>query len=290
MKKKQKPKKIRALPALIFLFALLIALICAILIKKQNSTAAIVRFTLPADRSAADLKIVLLSDLHNAEFGEDNTDLIAQIQTETPDLICMTGDMLNGDEPDFDIICDLIQQTAAIAPVYFSYGNHEGEYEERYGVSLRPLLEAAGAHVLEREYEEIEINGQALRIGGLYGYAMPTQTEFDGEEQRFMEDFQETDAYKILLCHMPVAWIQWGSLDFWDVDLVLSGHTHGGQIKVPFLGGMYAPDQEWFPDFTDGLLQKDGKSLVVSAGLGAEGLPRINNKPQIVVVEVTAQP
>lgn len=261
--------------------------ICAILIRYQNKSAVIVNYEVAARQNTEDITITLLSDLHNCEFGDGNKALLDQIRAATPDLICMVGDMLNEDDPDTEIVCDLIQNASAIAPVYFSYGNHEAEYETEFHASLRPVLEAAGAHVLEGEYEEIGINGQPVRIGGFYGYGMPAQIEFDGEEQRFLEEFQETDSYKILLCHMPAAWIQWGSLDFWNADLVLAGHTHGGQIKVPFLGGIYAPDQGWFPDFTDGCIQKDDKTLIVSAGLGSEGLiPRINNKPQIVTIEV----
>lgn len=261
--------------------------ICAILVRYQNKSVMVVRYEVAALQNTEDMTIVLLSDLHNSEFGRENRMLLDQIRAARPDLICMTGDMLNKDDPDTKIVCDLIQNASVVAPVYFSYGNHEVEYEEKYQTSLRPVLEEAGAHVLEKEYEEIMVSGQTICIGGLFGYAMSTQNEFDGEEQRFLEEFQATDSYKILLCHMPVAWIQWGSLDFWDVDLILAGHTHGGQIKVPFWGGMYAPDQGWFPGFTDGCMKKDGKALVVSSGLGSEGLvPRINNKPQVVAIRV----
>lgn len=286
MKKRKNIIKRKKL-ALSLILGLFLFAICAILIKYQNKRPVAAVYEVMAQKNTEAVTILLLSDLHNCSFGDGNELLLDQIRTVGPDVICMTGDMLNKDDSDTGIVCDLIQKASAIAPVYFSYGNHEAEYETAFDADLRPALESAGAHVLEKEYEDIEINGQAVRIGGLYGYGMPTQTEFDGEEQRFLEEFQETDSYKILLCHMPAAWIQWGSLDFWDVDLILAGHTHGGQIKVPFLGGMYAPDQGWFPDFTDGCIQKDGKALIVSAGLGSEGLvPRINNKPQIVVIEV----
>lgn len=232
------------------------------------------------------LRAVLLSDLHGREFGEENRELIAQMEELQPDIICMAGDMLNGDEEDASVMLRLMEAAAAIAPTYVSYGNHEKEYEERFGVDLKPLMEAVGVQVLEREWVDLELNGRRIRIGGLYGYAMPAQPEFDGEEQRFLEAFQETDAEKLLLCHMPAAWIQWNSLSYWNVDLVLAGHTHGGQVRLPLLGGVYAPDQGWFPGFVSGRMELCQKTLIITSGLGSEGfIPRINNQPELAFIE-----
>lgn len=240
-----------------------------------------------ANQCGKDMRIVLISDLHNTEFSEKNSRLIKLIAETEPDIICMTGDMLNEDDSETAIVEDLVLQCGKIAPVFFSYGNHEIGYENNFETQLRPLLEKAGAVVLEQEYVDVDVKGQTVRIGGLYGYAMPTQERHDGLEQLFLEDFQNTNDYKILLCHMPVAWVQWHSMEFWDVDLVLSGHTHGGQVKVPFLGGIFAPDQGWFPDFTDGRLEMSATTLIVTAGLGTEGIvPRINNQPEIVTIEL----
>lgn len=251
-----------------------------------NRTVRVTEYSIDSEKMTGGFRILLISDLHNTEFGRENEKLLCRMKETEPDLICMAGDMLNGDEQETEILVNLIEQASAIAPVCVSYGNHETEYEERYGTDLRPLLERAGAKVLEQTYIDAEINGQPVRIGGLYGYAMPTQPGFDGEEQRFLEKFQDTEALKILLCHMPAAWIQWNSLEFWDADLVLSGHTHGGQVKIPFLGGVYAPDQGWFPGFTDGRMAQEEKTLIITSGLGSEGwIPRINNRPEMVLVD-----
>lgn len=274
----------------VLLWILVAGIVCSVLDLAgsmiANQTVGITGYSITSKKMAGEFRILLISDLHNAEFGKNNEELLRQMKKAEPDLICMAGDMLNGDEPESDILVNLIEQASAIASVCVSYGNHEAEYEERYGTDLRPLLKEAGAYVLEQDYLDAEINGQPVRIGGLYGYAMPTQPGFDGEEQRFLEEFQDTEALKILLCHMPAAWIQWNSLEFWDVDLVLSGHTHGGQIKVPFLGGAYAPDQGWFPGFTDGRMDREGRTLIVTSGLGSEGwIPRVNNRPEMVLID-----
>lgn len=279
-------QKLRQIMLRGFLAVLFVIIAGGALIKIENSQIKCTVYEINSEKKVR-AKIALLTDLHNGEFGEGNFKLLDKISDRSPDIICMAGDMLNANEETRDVLLELIEEAGKIAPVYFSYGNHEKEYESNFGISLRPLLEKAGAHVLEEEYADIELGGQQIRIGGLYGYAMPTQKGFDGKEQEFLEEFQNTDRYKLLLCHMPAAWIQWGSLEYWNVDLVLAGHTHGGQIKLPFIGGITAPDQGWFPDVTNGFISRNGRNLIISAGLGTNGwVPRVNNPPELVIIEI----
>ena len=255
-------------------------------------TLTTTHYKLPSS-TISSLRIVQLTDLHNSEFGEGNSRLIDAVRTQSPDLILLTGDLLNSDEQRTDIATDLIAKLCEIAPVYFSNGNHEIEYEERYGVDIDELYREAGAVVLEKEYQDITVKNQKIRLGGIYGYCLPGKYletgEADPEETAFLEKFQDTDLPKILMCHMPVCWMINGSLDDWDVDYVFAGHLHGGEVILPFIGGLYGPDLGWFPGKLEGLYSSGtgGKTLVLSRGLGTnESIPRFNNIPEVMVVDI----
>ena len=234
-----------------------------------------------------EITIVQLSDLHNAQFGKDNCRLLEKIEQESPDMILMTGDMLNSYEESTDIVMNLVRNASRIAPVYYSMGNHEIEYMENFeSNTLKKQLEEAGAVVLDGEYIDTELAGQQIRIGGIYGYVLDHEWE-DGSEQRFMEDFQDTDRFKILLSHIPEGLLLWKSMEYWDVDLVFSGHVHGGQMRLPFVGGLYDPEEGFFPTYTKGMFQCGNGTMILSAGLGTSGgIPRINNLPDLVVCKV----
>ncbi|WP_426350913.1 metallophosphoesterase [Alloiococcus sp. CFN-8] len=238
------------------------------------------------------IRITHLTDLHNSQFGDTNKKLILKVTEERPDIILITGDILNYDDENTDIAVCLISDLSKIAPVYLSMGNHEIAHMDNYHNDLYETFTDAGARVLDLDYEDVIINGQIIRIGGLYGYALPEEPEEKDqfpEETDFLKKFQDTDDYKVLICHMPAAWIEWGSLEAWDVDIIFSGHAHGGQIRIPFIGGLYAPDQGWFVGKSEGLyFSEDNEStIVLSRGLGSSGIiPRINNKPEVVVVDL----
>ena len=232
--------------------------------------------------------LVQLTDLHNYEFGSDNARLLAHIRKEDPDLIFITGDMLNESEEDTHIVLHLVEQAVQIAPVYYSLGNHEIAYTEKYDKdrTFYQHLREAGAIIFNKEYVDTTIAGQEVRIGGVYGYVLDHDWQ-DGSEQRFMEEFQDTDRFKILLSHIPEGLLLWKSMEHWDVDLVFSGHVHGGQVRLPMIGGLYDPEEGWFPTYTKGMYECGNGTMILSAGLGSSrGIPRVNNLPEIVVCEV----
>lgn len=235
-------------------------------------------------------KIVHLTDLHNYQFGSKNQRLISKVKTEAPDVIFLTGDMLNADEERTDILTDLIRQLVLIAPVYASLGNHEIEYMQLSGNrDLIAQMEETGAVVLDKEYLDMEINGQEVRLGGVYGYVLSPDDKED-PEQTFMKEFQDTDRFKILLSHVPEGLLLWKSMEHWDVDLVFSGHVHGGQVRIPFVGGLYDPEEGYFPTYTKGMFECGNGTMVLSAGLGSSrGVPRVNNLPELVVCEVKGE-
>lgn len=270
----------------VFSFFLLTGILLVSLILSQK--CLIVRqYTYRNPKIAAPIRTVQLTDLHNYQYGRDNQRLIAKIQKQKPDVIFMTGDMLNEDEDRTDIVLHLVREACAIAPVYFSLGNHEVGYEKTYGEgNLTEQLEAAGAVVLEKEYVDTKIAGQEVRIGGVYGYLLPEDWE-DGSEQRFLEAFVQTDRLKILLSHVPEGLLLWKSMEYWDVDLVFSGHVHGGQVRVPFVGGLFDPEEGFFPAYTRGMFSCGNGTMILSAGLGSSrGIPRVNNLPEIVVCDI----
>lgn len=250
-------------------------------------------YQINSDKIAIPIKVLQLTDLHNSEFGENNQELIDRIASQSPDLILLTGDLLNSGEFVTEIAANLISSLCQIAPVYLSFGNHEIEYRDNFNRDIAQLYQSAGATVLNYEYKDIIINGQPLRIGGIYGYCLPDKYletgEADPGECKFLWEFENTDRYKILLSHLPIAWLKNDGLEEWDIDCVFSGHLHGGQVILPGIGGVYAPDMGWFPGQLKGIFDsEDGKRhLVLSSGLGnTELVPRFNNIPEIVCVEL----
>ena len=242
------------------------------------------------------IRIVQLSDLHGAQFDENNQELILLVKEQQPDLIFMTGDMLDCEEADVDEICSLISKLSEIAPVYYSYGNHETELMRSSAIDLKTLLEKAGARVLELEYEDVTVNGQELRIGGYAGYyRTPVMDTTDEAEQAemlaFADDFENTDRQKLLLAHIATSWTDWERINKHLVGVVFSGHYHGGQVRFPLINrGLYAPYVGWFPEYTKGVFEGDCATCVLSAGLGSTpGIPRIYNAPEIVVVDLVPE-
>lgn len=241
-----------------------------------------------------DLKLVVLSDLHGHEFGEKNEKLIEKVIQQEPDLILLDGDFLNEDSEDSSVPVDLVRALCDIAPVYYALGNHEIAYMEDGHPELMQELSEAGAVCLDLEYQDIQIKGEVIRLGAMYDYAFGLDGEdsaeaVDPEIRSFLEDYQDTDHLKIMMAHRPDSFIFGNASSVWDVDLVVSGHDHGGQVVIPFLGGVFGGDQGYFPEYIHGMYQKDQMHIFVTSGLGSHGeiLPRINNIPEIAVLHIT---
>lgn len=234
------------------------------------------------------LTIVHLSDLHCCEYGSDNELLLRKISAEKPDMVVMTGDMISRDSSETDVthVLDLVTALSKTVPVFYSLGNHELDYISTQGDTYLSQLVTAGATVLEHQYQQIELKNQSICIGGIYGYLLSPKQQ-NGPEQEFMRDFSDTDCPTILLCHMSEGLLDYGSIDEWNVDIVFSGHAHGGQVRLPLFGGLYDPETGWLPRYEKGMFQKGGSTVIVSSGLGSsERIPRFNNPPELVVVSI----
>lgn len=225
-------------------------------------------------------KIVFLSDIHDCTV---DTTILAK---EKPDLIAVSGDIINSDCTDLSIATTLLERLVQIAPTYVSLGNHELEYEERTGEDIAAIFEKTGAVVLDKKYMDIEIDNKSIRVGGIYGYCLPERYNHDNEEEiNFLREFEDTESYKILLNHLPYSWSHYGISEDYDIDLVLSGHTHGGQIILPFVGALYDTEFGFFPGKVSGRFDSNDTTVIVSNGIGSanEMLPRLN-KPEIVII------
>lgn len=239
------------------------------------------------------VRTVVISDLHDHKFGEDNEKLAEKIREIDPDLIFIDGDMLNGESENAEVPVTLIRELKDTAPIYYALGNHEIDYMENGHPELTEELEAAGAVVLDKEYVDVEVDGIQIRLGGMYDYAFGLNGNDDAssapdDTRSFLEDFQNTDRLKIMLAHRPDSFIFGDASKVWDVDLVISGHNHGGQVVLPFLGGLYGGDQGFFPEYVHGMYEKDNFQMLVTSGLGSDRqkLPRFNNPPEIAVLEI----
>ena len=280
---------------MIALILIVVALAIYILVSLWVSTNYIVirEYTADTGKSDTGFRAVVVSDLHDHRFGGDNEKLAEKIRESDPDIIIMDGDMLNAESENASVPLELIGRIKDTAPVYYALGNHELSYMANGNSDLTEELENAGAVVLDKNYVDIEINGTQVRLGGLYDYAFGLNGNNDAlaapnDTLSFLQDFQNTDRMKIMLSHRPDSFIFGDASKVWDVDLVISGHNHGGQVVIPFLGGLYGGDQGWFPEYVHGRYQKDNILLFETSGLGSDKqkLPRFNNPPEIAVLTI----
>lgn len=259
----------------------------------DNVRISVRRYGVTLENASTALRIVLVSDLHERSFGKENMRLVKKIRSQQPDAVFLVGDMIDGDADEDDVqgLLELIKVLCEIAPVYFSPGNHELEYMQK-DASLLDKVASAGATAVNDSYVDANIAGQAVRIGGTMGHGFyfgRSEEEFTSSaEYVFLKEFEDTSVPKICLAHMPDTFIFNGAYKLWDVDLVLSGHTHGGLVRLPFVGGLYAPMQGFLPEYDCGYFRLgENMQMVISSGLAGHGIiPRINNAPEIAVIDI----
>lgn len=272
-------------------FCVCLAIFLSVLL--SNTRIRAVSYSISLENLTSPVRVVLLSDLHGKSFGRENARLIAKVQEQSPNAIFLDGDMIDrgADPADVQELLRLIERLCEIAPVYFAPGNHELTYMQTDANFLTQVAEV-GAVVVNDSYVDVTIAGQPLRIGGTMGHAFyfgRNEEEFaSSPEYRFLKAFEDTDVPKICLAHMPDTFIFNGAYNLWNVDLVLSGHTHGGLIRLPFVGGLYAPMQGWFPEYDRGYFRLgEHTQIVITSGLAGYGMiPRIHNPPEIVVIDL----
>lgn len=281
MEKKRSRKRIviRIIIILIFLALLIWSLWANTAV--QLNTITVMGNNLPDNFDG--YRIALVSDFHDAEIGENNSVLIDLLKQASPDIIAITGDLIDANRPDVEKSLNFAEQMAAIAPCYFVAGNHEGLIDDSVYERLKAGLESAGVIILDNEEMIIERSGEKI---SLIGITDPMASDNGVGIATKPDKIRELSSceFTVLLSHRP---------DFFEnyteagVDLALCGHVHGGQFRLPFIGGLYGPNQGLLPEYDSGLYTKGSSNMIVSRGIGNSGFPlRFNNRPEIVLVEL----
>lgn len=234
-------------------------------------------------------RIAHVSDLHNREFRPDNQPLLDLLLAAGPDMIAVTGDLIDSRRTDAEAALNFLREAAKIAPVYYVSGNHEARIPG-YG-ELKQAMAAEGIVLLEDSSAELRRAGDTMTLIGLNDPSFRTDYLFGDDtavaDAALTELHTDKESFTVLLSHRPElfdTYVKHG------LDLVLSGHAHGGQFRLPLLGGLLAPHQGLFPAYDGGLYAEKGTSMIVSRGLGNSLFPfRINNPPELVVIELTTR-
>lgn len=282
--KKEKQKKY-----LILLFAV-ISIVLIIWTLWGNTALEVNEIIVTSSRipqAFSGFRIAQVSDLHNAEFGEGNDKLLQMLSESNPDIIVITGDLVDSSRTDIDVALAFAGEAVKIAPTYYVTGNHEAAIS-RYDV-LKSGLETAGVIVLEDEAVSLEYHEESITLIGLSDPNATIKGDLFGEvlaivSTKLRNLMNGDSGYTVLLSHRPELFETYVSS---GVDLVLSGHAHGGQFRLPIVGGLVAPNQGLFPKYDAGLYTGGDTNMVVSRGIGNSIIPiRFNNRPEIVVVEL----
>ena len=277
----------------IFLAVVAIVLVALVIwIAWGNTALELNTYTISSSKlpqSFDEYRIALVSDLHNAEMGKDNEKLLTMLRDADPDMIAITGDLIDSRNTDIEVALQFVREAVKIAPCYYVTGNHEARISE-YG-ELKAGMEAAGVVVLEDARTEISLEGEVITLIGVNDPSYQTDYLFGDSETVMnakLDELQtENDGFTILLSHRPELFDTYAD---YDIDLILSGHAHGGQFRLPFIGGLVAPNQGLFPEYDAGIYTEDNTNMLVSRGVGNSILPfRINNRPEVILIELQAE-
>ena len=266
-------------------------------------------YTIYSQKAEEPVRLILLTDLHQWRFGSHNEALTSRIEELRPDLILLGGDIINRKHTELSYVEELCRQLVEIAPVYYGLGNHENEVvygmdlgkkslEKSAGLlgdnieDLTPLIkdsalldkmEALGVHVVQNTCETAEIKGTAFSIAGI-STNLSSFWPYSGE---FIYQWVTEDEapFKILISHRPEPAEEY--LSDYPIDLIVSGHNHGGVVRIPGKGGLFSADDGFFPELDEGMIEMEAAALIISRGLGNHGIiPRINNRPELVIIDI----
>lgn len=274
----------------VVLFVVLIALIIWII--WGNTALVLSNYTISSSKLPEEFsgfRIVQVSDLHNAKIGKNNSKLLSMIKDAEPNIIVITGDLIDSRKTDLDTAVAFAQSAVLIAPCYYVTGNHESRVAV-YSALEEKLVET-GVTILNDASYTLSYSGANISLIGINDPAFYTDYLIGDEESSIKNSLNsieiEKDQFQLLLSHRPEYIYLYAT---YDIDLVLSGHAHGGQFRLPFIGGVYAPNQGLFPEYDAGIHTFENTSMIISRGIGNSLFPfRINNRPEVILVELAHQ-
>jgi len=279
---------------IIISFIVIALILCGLYLHYENTKLQVSNYNIINNNIPVDLdnyKIVQISDFHNTKSDTLTNDLIKEVKKQKPNIIVITGDIVDSRIYDLQIVIDFIEKIKDVAPIYFVSGNHEissGKYEE-----IKDKLTLEGVIILDNAIDKVTINDECIYIVGLVDSSYyPSElreitNQTDSDLKDLIKEVDDEDSFKILLSHRPEIFETYVAN---DIDVVFTGHAHGGQIRLPFIGGLIAPNQGLFPKYTSGLITENETSMVVSRGIGNSIIPfRINNRPELVVIKLNKE-
>ena len=226
--------------------------------------------------------IAQVADLHNAEYDEGNEKLLSMLKKAEPDIIVFTGDTIDARNPNVPVVLALLTECVKIAPCYFVTGNHECALPRTDYYEIEAQIRELDVEVLRAEAVTIQRGEASVTLLGV------DDENFEGvlHSSAQLRELAGTDGFTILLSHRPEYFWRYAEA---QIDLTLSGHAHGGQFRLPLIGGLYAPGQGVFPEYDSGVYTYQNANMVVSRGIGQSSFPlRFNNRPELVIVTLTS--
>lgn len=268
----------------------------------QNKSIQTTKYEIKSDKlpKAFDgFKIVQLSDIHNDYYGDRLVELATKVESEKPDIIAITGDLVDAQRYNVENTLVFIDEIKNIAPIYFVYGNHDlGINGDAYYERMVEELDERGVKILNIKSSTIVKENESINIVGIQDpstlYGIENLEALDTYEEKNKAMIEEVlnnkinkNGFTLMLAHRPEYFEIYKD---YDLDLVLTGHAHGGQFRIPFIGGLYAPNQGLFPKYTSGIHEKNDTSMIISRGLGNSRFPiRIFNTPEIVSITLKSK-
>lgn len=248
-------------------------------------------YELNTGKLSCPLTVAVLSDLHFSVFGKDNCRLVKSVKATSPDIILLAGDFFDfhGGRTNTERVIKTFRALCEIAPAYMVPGNHDMRFNVQTGENYKEYAGSAGVTVLDGEYKDIEIKGQKIRLGGIFDHSVYLEDYGDrwysSPVYGYLKEFEKTESLSLLMMHRPNTFIY--TDDEWNIDAVFCGHDHGGIWQIPFIGGVYAPEQGFLPEYDKGEYDICGTKMFLSAGLeGYYIVPRLFNRVEILKISI----